>query len=185
MARRPTGNLEVKLAEPLLGLTRCCETICAAGCCGIDAFEIDAKHIGPWVRQRGLEAAWTALDQLADLARRAERHGGQVSSTDDFNEWWAEPSGFVAVLSRWRRATVRAVEAVTGRAIAINPRWRTSTVRQLARGIRDEGAVDRLPILADALQDAGCENPDILTHLRGGGPHARGCWVVDLLLGKA
>ncbi len=39
--------------------------------------------------------------------------------------------------------------------------------------------------LADALQDAGCENADILTHCRGPGPHVRGCWVVDLVLGKA
>jgi hypothetical protein len=42
-----------------------------------------------------------------------------------------------------------------------------------------------IPILADALQDAGCENDDILTHCRGPGPHVRGCWVVDLVLGKS
>jgi hypothetical protein len=39
-------------------------------------------------------------------------------------------------------------------------------------------------ILADALQDAGCDNADILGHCRGPGPHVRGCWVVDLVLGK-
>ena len=43
---------------------------------------------------------------------------------------------------------------------------------------------DRLAVLADALEDAGCDNEDILSHLRGPGPHVRGCWVVDLLLGK-
>ena len=43
----------------------------------------------------------------------------------------------------------------------------------------------RLPaILADALQEAGCDNPDVLAHCRGPGPHVRGCWVVDLVLGK-
>jgi len=47
-----------------------------------------------------------------------------------------------------------------------------------------ERAFDRLPILADALQDAGCDHADILTHLRGGGPHVRGCWAPDLILGK-
>jgi hypothetical protein len=42
-----------------------------------------------------------------------------------------------------------------------------------------------MPILADALQDAGCEDVSILGHCRGPGPHVRGCWVVDMVLGKA
>jgi hypothetical protein len=54
----------------------------------------------------------------------------------------------------------------------------------MAQAIYDERAFDRLPILADALEDAGCTNADILGHCRGAGPHAKGCWVVDLLLGK-
>lgn len=58
------------------------------------------------------------------------------------------------------------------------------TVVKLAQAIYDERAFDRLPILADALEDAGCTNQDILAHCRGGGEHSRGCWVVDLLLGK-
>ena len=41
-----------------------------------------------------------------------------------------------------------------------------------------------MPILADALQDAGCDSDDILNHCRSGGVHVRGCWVVDLVLGK-
>lgn len=67
---------------------------------------------------------------------------------------------------------------------AIEPAWVTPTVVGLAEGIYAERAFDRLPILADALQDAGCEHVDILSHCRGPGPHVRGCWVVDLLLGK-
>ena len=43
---------------------------------------------------------------------------------------------------------------------------------------------DRLAVLADALEEAGCDNDDLLSHVRGPGPHVRGCWVVDLLLGK-
>ena len=42
-----------------------------------------------------------------------------------------------------------------------------------------------MPVLADALEEAGCDSPDILTHCRGDGPHVRGCWVVDLVLGKS
>jgi hypothetical protein len=54
----------------------------------------------------------------------------------------------------------------------------------LVQGLYDERAFDHLPILADALEEAGCTNADILNHLRGPGPHVRGCWVVDLLLDK-
>jgi hypothetical protein len=70
------------------------------------------------------------------------------------------------------------------RPISIAPSWLTSTVVALAKGIYNDRAYDRMPILADALQDAGCENADILNHCRGEGVHVRGCWVVDLLLGK-
>ncbi len=71
------------------------------------------------------------------------------------------------------------------RPISLDPAWLTSDVLALARGIYDERAFDRMPILADALQDAGCDNDNVLSHCRGDSPHARGCWVVDLVLGKA
>ena len=70
------------------------------------------------------------------------------------------------------------------RPVAFDPNWRTSDVLALARGIHNQRAFDRMPILADALQDAGCDNPAILDHCRGDGAHARGCWVVDLVLEK-
>jgi hypothetical protein len=71
------------------------------------------------------------------------------------------------------------------RPVAFNPAWRTSDVVLLAQGIYDDRAFDRMPILADALQDAGCDCDDILGHCRDANqPHARGCWVVDLILGK-
>ena len=60
----------------------------------------------------------------------------------------------------------------------------TPDVQGLARAIYDDRAFDRLPILADALLDAGCDDDDILTHCRSARPHVRGCWVVDLVLGK-
>jgi hypothetical protein len=63
-----------------------------------------------------------------------------------------------------------------------DPAWLTSTVVALARGSYDERAFDRMPILADALQDAGCDNEELLKHCRGHGVHVRGCWAVDLCL---
>lgn len=57
-------------------------------------------------------------------------------------------------------------------------------VARLAEVIYADHAFDRMPILADALEDAGCANQDILAHCRDGGEHVRGCWVLDALLNK-
>jgi hypothetical protein len=70
------------------------------------------------------------------------------------------------------------------RPVAVASAWLTPTVRALAQGVYEERAFDRLPILADALEEAGCADPDLLGHLRGPGPHVRGCWAVDLLSAK-
>jgi hypothetical protein len=71
------------------------------------------------------------------------------------------------------------------RPVTVEPRWRAwgdATVVRLARAIYDERRFTDLPILADALEDAGCANPVLLTHCRSGTLHVRGCWAVDLLL---
>jgi hypothetical protein len=70
------------------------------------------------------------------------------------------------------------------RPVSVEPMWLSSTVQAMAASIYAERAFDRMPILADALEEAGCDNADILNHCRGPGPHVLGCWVVDLLLGK-
>lgn len=70
------------------------------------------------------------------------------------------------------------------RPVACAPSWRSETAVALAAGIYEERAFDRLPVLADALEEAGCDHADVLSHCRGHGPHARGCWVVDGVLGK-
>jgi hypothetical protein len=82
------------------------------------------------------------------------------------------------------RSTAVSIREIFGnpfRPITLNPSWLTSTVLALANGIYEEKAFDRMPILADALQDTGCDNEDILNHCRGVEPHVRGCWAVDLL----
>ncbi len=77
------------------------------------------------------------------------------------------------------------------RPIFINPAWLAPIVATLASSAYDErilptGELDaaRLGVLSDALEEAGCDAADILNHLRSPGPHVRGCWPVDLLLGK-
>jgi hypothetical protein len=72
------------------------------------------------------------------------------------------------------------------RPVGLDPAWRDGdgAVARLAQAIYDERRFEASPILADALEDAGCTDPAILAHCRGPGPHVRGCWVVDLLLGR-
>jgi hypothetical protein len=82
-------------------------------------------------------------------------------------------------------ALIRDVFGNPFRPVAVEPGWLTADVVALAKSIYADRAFDRMPILADALQDAGCENADVLDHCRGPGPHVRGCWVVDLVLGKS
>ncbi len=62
--------------------------------------------------------------------------------------------------------------------------WQGGVVVALARQAEEAGDFGVLPVLADALEEAGCTQAAILNHLRGPGPHARCCWAVDLLLGK-
>jgi hypothetical protein len=66
----------------------------------------------------------------------------------------------------------------------IDSRWLTSTVSDLASSLYAEKDFDRMSILADALMDAGCDSEEILNHCRAREPHARGCWVLDLLTGR-
>jgi hypothetical protein len=64
-------------------------------------------------------------------------------------------------------------------------RWNGGAVRALAASIYHDRAFDHLPILADALEDAGCADAALLGHCRGAGPHLRGCWAIDAILGQA
>jgi hypothetical protein len=69
--------------------------------------------------------------------------------------------------------------------VTAEPGWLTTNIVEFARGIYDERAFDRMPVLADMLQGVGCENSDMLNHCRDSkAKHVRGCWVLDLLLGK-
>jgi hypothetical protein len=81
-------------------------------------------------------------------------------------------------------ALIRDIFANPFRPVAFSPEWRTNTAVSLARQMYESRDFSAMPILADALQDAGCDNEDVLNHCRHPGVHVRGCWCVDLLLGK-
>lgn len=109
-----------------------------------------------------------------------------VSRNDGSESFWR--------LLEWLGRTLRSIDFASSardifgnpfRPVAFSQKWRSDTAVSLATGIYADRAFDRLPILADALEEAGCDHPDILTHCRGPGPHVRGCWVVDAVLGKS
>jgi hypothetical protein len=113
---------------------------------------------------RVLDATGRLFDQFRVVAHR--------SVAEVANEDWLDPR-FLDMAGNADRAT-----AVQSRWLA----WNHGTIPAIARGIYEERAFHDLPILADALEDAGCTSRDILDHCRGPRPHVRGCWVVDLLL---
>ncbi|AMV27455.1 hypothetical protein VT84_23850 [Gemmata sp. SH-PL17] len=92
---------------------------------------------------------------------------------------------------RWRTAsfaTSAFLRDVVGffpfRPVAFSPAWRTDTAVALASQMYESRDFNAMPILGDALQDAGCDSADVLNHCREPAVHVRGCWVVDLVLGK-
>lgn len=63
--------------------------------------------------------------------------------------------------------------------------WNDETIPRMAKGIYDDRAFDRLPFLSDALEEAGVTDLDLLAHCRSRDVHVRGCWAIDLMLGKS
>jgi hypothetical protein len=136
---------------------------------------------GP-VAPSAYDGAWEAVDWLTILERWS----------DDPDSYIAIPAD--AVLKR----SVLLLRDIFGNPFRPSPplpptvlAWNDGTVRRLAAGIYEErqlpaGTLDNacLAILADALLDAGCDNEDLIQHCREAGSHVRGCWALDLILGK-
>lgn len=145
-----------------------------------DLFSGPASVLYEWRYRRdlGLDtfAVHIAHDLWADFYEYAFDNLGK-RSTYDLGVLRHDPSVFLP-------AVMREIFGNPFRPVEFDPRWRSETVVALAAATYAERAFDRLPILADALEDAGCNDADILAHCRGDGPHVRGCWVVDLVLGK-
>ena len=154
-----------------------------------------------WDTDHGYEAAVLAAESAAD--------GGPQQHFPFWYVGWAveaesiayaalghDPDGLVTIPAEQIAATVRRytnhpavyLRDIFGnpfRPISFAPDWRTSTAFALAQQMYDSRDFGAMPILADALQDAGCDNEDVLSHSRDPKQvHVRGCWVVDLVLGK-
>jgi hypothetical protein len=126
----------------------------------------------------------TDRDERLDAGIAAEAAADCFAATNDAPEYLGDkPVALAAECS----AQVGLVACIFGnpfRPITADAAWLTPTAVSLAQAIYDDRAFDRLPILADALEDAGCDNADLLNHCRLPGEHVRGCWPVDLLSGK-
>ncbi|MBN9517067.1 hypothetical protein J0H58_00885 [bacterium] len=93
----------------------------------------------------------------------------------------------LADVSREKRIQADVLRDIFGnpfRPLAFDPAWRTTAVVGVGMGMYEGRDFSPMPVLADALEEAGCTAPDVLEHCRGPNTHVRGCWVVDLVLGK-
>lgn len=130
---------------------------------------------GDWSIANFVLADDTGLDMAIRKAMFFSEDRGQMAGLD------VSPR---PVMARW---LILCVLGNPFRPATVNPSWLTwndGTVRRIAKSIYDDRAFERMPILADCLEDAGCDDETILNHCRGEGPHVRGCWGLDLLLGK-
>jgi hypothetical protein len=137
-------------------------------------------------------APWAVCNSDLDEAVRVMVDGIAAAAgwdaSDEYDKRYARAA------EKEREAQTVLVRDIFGnpfRPVAFDRFWVTSNVVNLAQSIYEERQVpsglfdnQRMGILADALEEAGCDNADILGHLRSGGDHVRGCWAVDLLLGK-
>jgi hypothetical protein len=123
------------------------------------------------------KAAWAAMDCVNPDAHEAARSASIATSL--------ATSPFDSFTSRTAAALVRDIFGNPFRPVTFSPEWWTDTAVALARQMYESREFSAMPILADALQDAGCDDDDVLSHCRDTSlPHVRGCWVVDRMLGK-
>jgi hypothetical protein len=165
-----------------------------------DADAEEGRRAAAWaaiVGRAATHAARNAFDSTASFAAKtasaAASHAAEYAAAAAANT--TEYAFRAKARGDERAEHCRLLRCVVGnpfRPVALNPAWLTPDVLALAQAASEErqlpeGALDpdRLRLLADALEDAGCTNADILGHLRGPGPHVRGCWAVDLVLGKS
>ncbi|TXT23690.1 MAG: hypothetical protein FD131_5181 [Rhodocyclaceae bacterium] len=152
------------------------------GCSLIDSWEA-AFHAADRVRAvKGNIALETVPENL--LEERRAYYNGKADAPVNLEQIEAIYESGTATEGRYQSDLVRDIFGNPFRPLTVNSAWLMPTVVSLATAIYDDRAFDRLPILADALEDAGCTNADILNHCRQPGDHVRGCWVLTMILDK-
>ena len=131
-----------------------------------------------------LQALWREAPKAAYYApSTAQFHLGSIMNPDaDTRDPANSPAGRAE--ARAQCGLLREIVGNPFRPVEFDPAWRTDTAVSLARTMYESREFGAMPILADALQDAGCDGDAVLNHCRQPGAHVRGCWVVDLVLGK-
>ena len=147
--------------------------------------ETDPDDNQAWAVYEGATAAWQCVHLPADEAAREACNSACTAVADAVGissspAWVAAQRGEHVAQTR----LLRDIFENPFRPVSISPAWQTQATKAVAQAIYDERRFEDLPILADALEEAGCANANLLAHCRGPGPHVRGCWVVDALLGK-
>jgi hypothetical protein len=145
---------------------------------------------GDLIWKKMTSQARTAFKALRQAAESVETPAQKKRLADcgPLKEWLDWCMGIGGRTPELHEATVTLVREVFGNPfcpVTFNPAWRTDTALSLAQQMYESRDFGAMPILADALQDAGCDNDDVLSHCRDANQvHVRGCWVVDLVLGK-
>jgi hypothetical protein len=132
-----------------------------------------------------LAVAWAAVPRgrAGDAARHASEGAARAAADLPERMPRERPPEYVDELGA-QADLCRDIFGNPFREVGFDPAWLTSDVLALAKGMYESRDFGAMPILADALQDAGCEDEEILAHCREPREHVRGCWVIDLLLGK-
>ena len=136
---------------------------------------------------------WSQIDQEGGWLQNKISRGLYLAGRDGWSgaREVAWETSFLAPRRKERQYQTALLRCIIGsslfRPVIADPAWLTwqnGTILKLAQAIYQERAFDGLPVLADALEEAGCTNNDILDHCRKQREHVRGCWVVDLILGE-
>ncbi len=134
-----------------------------------------------------INAAYGVANALATWAELQEQQRIRSERRANYGPEEVKAAGEVAgqVVLREQADLLRDIVGNPFHAVIVDPSWRLAKAVSLAQSIYDECAFDRMPKLANALEEAGCTDAEILNHCRQQGEHVRGCWVVDLCLGKS